>query len=490
MSEPTNAPPVKEISRRDLGVILTMLIATFVVILNETIMNVALPKLMADLQISASTAQWLATIYMLVMAVLIPTTGFLMQRFTTRALFLTAMGAFSLGTLVAGLAPAFPVLLMGRMLQASGTAIMLPLLTTTILALVPLERRGAMMGTVSIVISVAPAVGPTISGLIVQALSWRFLFFFVLPIALGVVAYGARYLQNVGERRAARLDLPSVAFAAVGFGGLVYGFSSAGEGGGWGSPVVLMALGLGFIALGGFVWRQLVLEAPLLDLRALRYPMFRLSVVLVMLVMMALFASALLLPIYLQTIRQFTPLQTGLLLLPGGVLMGTASPFIGRLFDRYGPRALVTSGATLLTLALLGYTTLSATTPVPLLLALHIAFNTSLALIFTPTFATGLNQLPRALHAHGSAIASTLQQVAGAMGTALLVTVMTTSAAAHQQANPAATPVETLSAGLHSAFALAAGIAVLGLVLTLFVRRSTPPEEPGAAATQPALATH
>jgi DHA2 family lincomycin resistance protein-like MFS transporter len=488
MSEPTLAPPAQETSRRDLGVILTMLVATFVVILNETIMNVALPKLMSDLQITASTAQWLATIYMLVMAVLIPTTGFLMQRFTTRALFLAAMGAFSLGTLVAGLAPAFAVLLLGRMLQASGTAIMLPLLTTTILALVPLHRRGAMMGTVSIVISVAPAVGPTVSGLIVQTLSWRFLFFFVLPIALGVVAYGARNLQNVGERRAASLDVPSVILAAIGFGGLVYGFSSAGEGHGWGSPFVLAAIGAGLVALGGFVWRQLALREPLLDLRALTFPMFRLSVALIMLVMMALFASALLLPIYLQTIRGFTPLQTGLFLLPGGVLMGVASPFIGRLFDRYGPRALVTSGGALLTLALWGYASLSLTTPVPFLLALHIAFNSSLALIFTPTFATGLNELPRGLHAHGSAIASTLQQVAGAMGTALLVTIMTTSTAAQLRANPAASQVEALNGGLHSAFAAAAGIALLGLLLTLFVRRSSPPDEPGAPASQPALA--
>ncbi len=182
----TILPVAQHTSRRDMGIIMTMLVAAFVVILNETIMNVALPKLMAELQISASTAQWLATAYMLVMAVLIPTTGFLMQRLTTRTLYLGAMGTFALGTLVAGMAPNFPVLLIGRVFQAAGTAIILPLLTTTILALIPLERRGAMMGTVSIVISVAPAVGPTISGLIVQSLSWRYLFFFVLPIAVAV----------------------------------------------------------------------------------------------------------------------------------------------------------------------------------------------------------------------------------------------------------------------------------------------------------------
>ncbi|GAB4215830.1 MAG: DHA2 family efflux MFS transporter permease subunit [Roseiflexaceae bacterium] len=479
----------EQTSRRDMGIIFTMLIATFVVILNETIMNVALPKLMADLTITASTAQWLTTIYMLVMAVLIPTTGFLMQRFTTRTLFLTAMGVFTLGSLVAGLAPGFNILLIGRVLQASGTALMLPLLTTTILALIPVHRRGAMMGTVSIVISVAPAIGPTISGLIIQSLSWRYMFFFIVPITLAVFAYGARNLVNVGERHDATLDLPSVLLSALGFGGLVYGLSSAGEGGGWGSPAVLAALTVGLLCLSVFVWRQLTLRSPLLDLRVFRYPMFRLSVALIMLVMMALFASALLLPIYLQTIRQFSPLQTGLMLLPGGVLMGLASPVIGRIFDRHGPRVLVGIGGTLLVLVLWRYTTLAPDTPVPVLLALHICFNSGLALLFTPIFATGLNQLPRSLYPHGSAVSSTLQQVAGAMGTALLVTVMTTSAHAASGGALVLSPA-ALNAGLHSAFAVAAGLALLALVLALFIRRSSPPEEPAAEQGQPSFSTH
>lgn len=474
-------PVAQETSRSDMSIILTMLVAAFVVILNETIMNVALPRLMVELQISASTAQWLATAYMLVMAVLIPTTGFLMQRFTTRALYLAAMGTFVLGTLVAGLAPNFAVLLLGRVFQASGTAIMLPLLTTTILALIPIERRGAVMGTVSIVISVAPAVGPTVSGLIVQSLSWRFLFFAVLPIAVGVLLYGARYLVNIGATRSASLDLPSVILAALGFGGLVYGFSSAGEGGGgWSSPLVLVPAVVGVISLVTFGWRQLSLPSPLLDLRAFHYRMFSLSVALIMVVMMALFASAILLPIFLQNIRGFTPLQTGLFLLPGGVLMGVAAPFVGRIFDRSGPLALAITGAALLVLALGGFTTLTAATPVWLLLVLHITFNSGLALLFTPIFATGLNQLPRSLHAHGSAIFSTLQQVAGAVGTALLVTLMTTGTEAylHTAKNPTDSGVRqaALTSGLHTAFAVACGIALLGLILALFLRRSSPPD--------------
>ncbi len=240
---------------------------------------------------------------------------------------------------------------------------------------------------------------------------------------------------------------------------------------------------VGMLSLIAFGWRQITLPAPLLDLRAFRYRMFSLSVALTMVVMMALFASAILLPIYLQTIRGFTPLQTGLFLLPGGVLMGVAAPFVGRIFDRSGPLALATTGGALLVLALWGFTTLTAATSVGLLLTLHITFSTGLALLFTPIFATGLNQLPRSLHAHGSAIFSTLQQVAGAIGTALLVTIMTTGTEAYLRgvanASDAVVQHAALTNGLHRAFSVASGIALLGLILALFLRRSSPPDVEG-----------
>lgn len=406
-------------SSRERGIILTLLIAAFVVILNETILNVALPRLMAELKVGASTVQWLATAFMLTMAVVIPTTGFILQRFSTRTVFLAAMGLFSLGTLIAGMAPAFPLLLAGRVIQASGTALMLPLLITTILALVPPAHRGATMGSVSIVISVAPAIGPTLSGLILEVMPWRFLFLFVVPVALLVLVYGARRLVNVGETRATALDLLSVLLSAVGFGGVVYGFSSAGEPGGWSNPKVLVALVAGGLSLLLFGLRQRMLvrrDAPLLDLRAFAYPAFRLSVGIIMIAMMSLFGAAILLPIYLQNIRGLGSLETGLLLLPGGLLMG-------------------------------------------------------LALLFTPIMTSGLNVLPGYLYSHGSAIMSTLQMVSGAVGTALLVTVMAARAAGLRAV---VSPELAQATGLHAAFGLAAGIAAVGLVLTFFLRRVVP----------------
>ncbi|MFC4640189.1 MDR family MFS transporter [Deinococcus hohokamensis] len=489
VASPTVAP-------RERAVILILLIATFVVILNETIMNVALPRLMTDLRITASTAQWLSTAFMLTMAVVIPVTGFLLQRLSTRTVFLTAMTLFSVGTLLAAVSPGFVPLLLARIVQACGTAIMLPLLMTTVLTLVPERGRGAVMGQISIVISVAPAIGPTISGLILQALSWRFMFLFVLPIALGALAYGARMLGNVGTPRRLTLDLVSVPLSALGFGGLVYALSRLGEApGGLSNPTVSGPLLLGSASLVAFLWRQVLLGrqgTPLLDLRAFRFPMFTLGVGLMVIAMMALFGGAILLPLYLQNLRGLNTLQTGLLLLPGGLLMGLLAPPIGRWYDRVGPRPLVVPGTLLMTLVLFALGRIDTATPIWTLLALHLALSGGLALLFTPVFTSALGPLPPQLHSHGSAILSTLQQVAGAAGTALLVTLMAGRAGSLMTQGVAPLPAQV--EGLHLAFTVSGAIATLAVGLALLLRRAPQPALDGnpslaEPAERPALVT-
>ena len=460
-----------------------LLVAAFVVILNETIMNVALPRLMVELNVSANTVQWLSTGFLLTMAVVIPMTGFILQRFTTRFVFVLAMGLFSVGTLMSGLAPGFVPLLAGRIVQATGTAIMMPLLMTTILRLAPPHMRGSVMGTVSIVISVAPALGPTVSGIILQTLSWRFMFLLVLPIALGAIVVGVRLLERGGEVRRSSIDVLSVLLAAVGFGGFVYGVSAAGEApGALGRPETLAPIVIGAVSLVVFVFRQLSLqksENPLLDLRVFRFPMFSLSVGLFIIAMMALFGTMILLPIYLQSIRGFGSLGTGLFLLPGGALMGLAAPFVGRLFDRRGPVPLTTIGATLIALMLWRLSTIDALTATPLLLAYHLTLSAGMALLFTPLMTTAMNPLPPRLYSHGSATLSTLQQVGGAIGVALLVTVMTTRAAS---IGSLASPELAQAAGLRTAFAVAAAFALVAGALTLFLKRVAPEESEVEAA--------
>ncbi|MBT2486515.1 MULTISPECIES: MDR family MFS transporter [unclassified Microbacterium] len=456
------------------GPVLALLVASaFVVVLNETIMGVALPRLMVDLDITAATAQWLTTGFLLTMAVVIPLTGYLLARFPLRGLFFMAMSLFAAGTLIAATAPGFELLLTGRVVQAAGTAIMLPLLFTTVLNVVPVTHRGRMMGVISIVIAVAPAVGPTVSGIILAALDWRWMFWLVLPIALLALALGAVWVRNITETRPARFDVLSVLLSALGFGGLIFGLSSIGESASDHAPVpVWIPLMLGAASLLAFVLRQLHLQrsdAALLDLRTFTSRSFSLAIVLVVVVMSALFGSLILLPLYLQQALMLDTLTVGLMLLPGGILMGLIAPVVGSLFDRFGPRPLVFPGMLVAAAALWGMTTFDGNTGIAWIIAVHMTLNVGLGFVFTPLLTSALGSLPRTLYSHGSAIMNTLQQVAGAAGTALFITLMSVGAAGALESG--ADVAQATVTGVHAAFLVGAFIASAAVVLTLFVRK-------------------
>ncbi len=420
-------------------VIWLLLAAAFVAILNETTMGVAIPHLIADLGITYRTAQWLTTAFMLTMAIVIPTTGFLIQRFTTRQVFVAAMILFSTGTTMAMLAPAWPVLIAARVVQASGTAMMLPLLMTTIMMLVPAHRRGAMMGRVSIVIAFAPAIGPVMSGFVLDVLSWRWIFAIVLPIALTALAVGARWIRNVGRTTDAPLDVPSVILSAFGFGGLVFALSQisgaesgGAESGGAAADVALarltlaISLAVGAVALVLFVWRQIRLQRDdraLLDLRVFQNTNFALSMAQFAVMSFAFFGAITVVPLYLQEVHGLSALQSGLVVLPGSIAMGLAGPIIGNVYDRWGTRVLLMPGAVLVTAMLWFYTTLDADTAVPVIVVAQTLLAVGLAMSFTPLSTAALASLTRNHYSHGSAVLGTVQQVAGAAGVAVMVTV-------------------------------------------------------------------
>jgi len=483
-------------------VISLLLVSAFVVILNETLFGVAIPELIDDLGVTAAMAQWLTTAFMLTLAVIIPITGFLLQRFQTRPMFIVAMSLFSLGTLLGALSPGFEMLLVARIVQASGTAIMMPLLFTTVFALVPPQIRGRIVGRISIVIAVAPALGPSVSGLILDALGWRWLFIVMLPIALAALALGAVRVVNVGEPQPGRLDLLSVPLSALGFGGFVYGLSLLGEAGqsgegsvgeGSGSEattVALAAIGIGLLGLALFVWRQLVLqrrgERALLDLRTFQARQFTLSIITVSVASMALFGAIILIPLYVQQVLDQSPLVSGLLILPGALLQGLIAPLIGRRYDAVGPRGLALSGVILLSVAMWGMTFLSATTPLWLITVAHIGLSMGLALLFTPLLTNGLSAIRPELNSYGSAIVGTIQQVAGAAGIALFISV---AAAA---GGPGSVESEVSAPGIQLAFTVGAIIATLALPVVLLVRRVIPAEPPattGQLAAQTPLHT-
>ena len=456
-----------------------LLASTFVVVLNETIMGVALPELMDSLGISASAGQWLTTAFLLTMSVVIPITGMLIQRFSTRALFIVAMGLFSLGTLVAGAAPGFGLLLLGRIVQACGTAIMMPLLMTTVVTLVPERQRGRIMGRISIVISVAPALGPTLSGLVLEVLSWRWLFLLVLPIAVLAFVVGALRMPNVGLRKRAPIDLLSVLLSVLAFGGIVYGLSeigSAAAGTAMVSPVI--PVGIGVVCLAAFVMRQLSLQREdraLLDLRTFRSRPYALSVVLIACSSIGLFGALILLPIYAQRVLGLTPLETGLLLLPGGLLMGLLGPVVGRIIDARGVRPVLIPGSIVTALALWSMGLFTESTSVWQVFATHLVLSIGLSGVFTPLFSVSLGSLPVWLASHGSAMISTVQQVAGAAGTALFVTIMTLVSVRYA-GSPEAVDGVALAQGTRIAFLAGGAVATLGAIVACFVREQDPVE--------------
>ncbi|MBF6352119.1 multidrug efflux MFS transporter [Nocardia flavorosea] len=465
------------------AVIRLLVIATFVVILNETIMINAIPRLMHDLEVTERAAQWVSTAFMLTMAAVIPVTGWFLQRVTTRRAYAIAMGVFLAGTILSALAPSFGVLLAGRIVQAGGTAVMMPLLMTTLMTVVPEHDRGRVMGNVTLAISVAPAMGPVISGLVLQIASWRWLFVLVLPIAGVVTWFGLRSLENVGEPESGAIDWLSVVFAALGFGGLVYGLSQF-EAGSIATPALITVAGIALIGL--FVARQLWLQrtgTPLLDLRVLRSATYAKGLVLMAVAFLAMLGSMMLLPLYLQNLRELSPLLTGLLVMPGGLAMGLLGPVIGRLFDRFGGRVLVIPGSIAITVALAGFTRIGIDTPYWLLLALHVVLMVGLAAAFTPVFTLALGALPEDLYSHGSSMLGTLQQVAAALGTALVVTVMATRAGSLEDSGVDA--VSAQLSGMQWAFAVSAALAVVVIVTAVLLpNRSSAPDEAGDASVK------
>ncbi|MBF6171218.1 MDR family MFS transporter [Nocardia blacklockiae] len=471
--------------RRTPAVVRLLVLATFTVILNETIMINAIPRLMSDLEVSERSAQWVSTAFMLTMAAVIPVTGWFLQRVTTRRAYAIAMGVFLAGTALSAVAPSFEVLLLGRIVQAGGTAVMMPLLMTTLMTVVPEHDRGRVMGNVTLAISVAPAMGPVISGLVLQIASWRWLFVLVLPIAGAVTWFGLRKLENVGEPETGAIDWFSVALSALGFGGLVYGLSRF-ETHNVATPALIVAAGLAVVAL--FVLRQVRLQrtgGPLLDMRVLRSGTYAKALTLMSVAFLAMLGSMILLPLYLQNLRGLSPLQTGLLVMPGGLAMGLLGPSIGRLYDRFGGRVLVIPGSVGVAAALAGFTQISLTMPYWALLGLHILLMVSLAAAFTPVFTLGLGALPAHLYSHGSSMLGTLQQVAAALGTALVVTIM--SARSTALVASGTEPITAHLDGMKLAFAVSAALALIVVVMAVLLpNRSSAPaaadeQEPEAA---------
>ena len=399
-----------------------MLFAAFITILNQTLLTPALPSIMRDMNIDAATAQWLTTGFMLVNGIMIPITAYLIDRFTTRQLFFVSMTLFAAGTALAAASTTFPMILASRLLQAAGAGVMMPMGQTIMLLTLPRQYRGFGMGLIGLVIGVAPAVGPVISGLVVEAYGWHILFAAMVPLTLLTIVIAYFFLENMGESTNITLDMPSVVLSTLGFGGLLYSFSALGSSGF--TALVAVTLLIGVVSLVLFIRRQLHMEEPLLKVDILKNRRFALSVILTMLVQAALNIGPVLNPIYLQTIRGFGASVSGFIMLPASIAMLIMSPVSGRLFDKFGPRRLAIPGLFLASVFTIPMVLMDENTSLYYLAAVYTIRTIGLSLVNMPLNTWGLNSLSNRVMAHGTAIGNTFRQVAGSLGCAILITVM------------------------------------------------------------------
>ncbi len=482
----SNTAAVQAVNFKRWPIVMALLIGAFVSLLNQTLMNVALPKMMDDLGVGPTTIQWLTTGFMLVNGVLIPISAFLMERFTTRMLFISAMVLFSAGTFICGIGSSFEMVLIGRLVQAAGAGVLMPLMTVVFLTIFPIEKRGQAMGMMGIAMIFAPAVGPTLSGWIIEHHPWNVLFWIIFPFAILSILLGVFFMKNVTQVGRPNLDVLSIVLSTLGFGGILYGFSEAGSTS-WGETDVVVSLIVGVIALGLFLWRQLKSDKPLLEFRVFRYDMFTLTTIINVVITMALYAAMILVPIYLQNIRGFSPVESGLLLMPGAILMGIMSPITGMIFDRIGARWLAVIGLAITTVTTWEFSNLTIDTTYTHLILMYTARMFGMSMLMMPIQTAGLNQLPARLNAHGTAMSNTLRTISGALGTALLVTIMSSRtkdkvaemilAAGINPKDPAnAQQVALITRdatinGIDFAFVVATGITLVALILSFFIRK-------------------
>ncbi|MGO5333331.1 MDR family MFS transporter [Enterococcus cecorum] len=451
-----------------------LLIGTFCTVLNQTLLATAFPTLMKEFDISASTVQWLTTGFLLVNGIMIPISAWLINSFSSKKLYISAMTTFLIGTIICFIAQNFPVLLAGRLIQAVGVGLSMPLLQNIMLTIFPPEKRGSAMGMAGIVIGLAPALGPTLSGWIIDHYSWRDLFGMVIPIVILVLVLALFFMKNVIELTHPKIDSISAILSTIGFGSLLYGFSSVGDKG-WLSKEVLGFLIIGIIFIFLFSKRQLKIEHPFLELRVFKSKIFTIAAVLAGVTNMAMIGAEMVLPLYIQNIRGESAFHSGLMLLPGALVMGLMMPITGAIFDKRGARKLAITGMFILTSATLPFAFLTSKTSVIVIVVLYAIRMFGISMVMMPVTTSGMNALPAHLISHGTAVNNTFRQVASSIGTAILISVLTNVTKNNLptksilEATPLAYKDQAINAtlsGYHAAFLVAVIFGFIGWLIT------------------------
>jgi len=458
--------------------VLVLLVGTFCTVLNGTILTTAFPTLMKEFSVSTSDVQWLTTGFLMVNGIMIPVTAWLSNNFSTKILYIIAMSTFLVGTIMCFVAPTFGTILAGRLIQAVGVGVTMPLMQVVMLSIFPPEKRGAAMGLNGLVVGLAPAIGPTLSGFIIDNSSWRYLFGMIIPIVVVVLILALIFMRPVLQTHRTKLDVLSLVESTVGFGAVLYGFSSVGDEG-WGSMTVIGSIIVGIIFIVLFGLRQLHMDKPFLELRVFKEKKFAIAAALSSVTNMAMVGVEMVLPLYLQIVKGMSAFHSGLTLLPGALMIGIMSPITGNAFDKYGPKDLARMGMFLLTAGTIPFLFLTKSTPVLDIVILYMIRMFGISMVLMPVTTDGMNSLPLNLMSHGTAVNNTVRQVFSSMGTAILVSVLTnvTNNLKPGKSLLSSSPLKyqdsyinsTLS-GYHAAFAVAIVFCLIGFFITFMVK--------------------
>lgn len=453
--------------------ILVLLLGGFLSAMTETIMNNSLTTIMDELYVTETTAQWLSTGYIMVVGIMMPISVYFLKRFSLRQLFPTALANFLLGTIVGAIAPNFTILLLGRLIQAIAVGIIMPLVQNLMVLLFPPNKRGFAMGMSSVVIILGPAIGPTLSGWIVEHYSWRMLFQFLIPLTIIILIFSIIYTKNVTEQSAVDLDWWSVGESSIGLGLLLYGFSRIGT---VANIDLISAIGLliGIIFLIIFVKRQLKLKSPLLEMRVFKSPSFTKTTILSAITSIAMLGAELIIPLYIQNVRGESALISGLLLFPGALIMIIVSPISGTLYDRYGIRKLSITGFAILTLASIPMIWFDQSTSLWWIAFLYTVRMIGIGLVIMQLNTAGVNALPERYTLHGNTVAATIRQIVSSLGTSLLVTIAALFSTTAQSKE--ISKISALQIGYSWSFITIAVVSFICLLATFTLKNKTSAE--------------
>lgn len=444
-----------------LAVIATGLMS-FCGVIVETSMNISFPTLMKEFNVTTSTVQWMTTIYLLVVAIIVPLSSFLKKNFSTKTLFIFANLFFIAGVLVDAIAPIFPILLLGRVIQGLGTGIALPLMFNIILENVPDSKIGLMMGIGTLITAVAPAIGPTFGGLVVSSLGWRYIFLILLPILIISFFLGIKNIQQKSQIQKSKFDFVSLILLILTFGGLIFGFSNMSNF----NTLTLIAFVIGILGLLGFVFRSNKLAEPIINLRVLKNHTFSAHVLSFFIFQILSLGFAFILPNYIQLVNGNSATVAGLAVFPAGVIGAILAPLGGKLLDDLGARKPILFGVTFADLSLILFSIFSLHLSNTFIIFVYILYMFGMGMAFGNIMTNGLRYLTSDQQADGNAILNTLQQFAGATGNSVVSAIIALS----QNNSNLSTKVST-AIGTQHAFII---LAILGVINFLILFRAVP----------------